>query len=146
MNSEGTHADRTVTALLSPESATAFLDRFWNFYDGVIRRIALDLPRQRSAQIGKVDVLARDKKADDAWVVCTLQLLGLQEFVIREGKTSFLVLSDGLKLVWDSGRVFIDFGTGEDKPTLEDIRSAGFYLSGQRVEWSVRPLAADEWS
>ena len=79
-------------------------------------------------------------------MLCTLKIIGLEEFVIREQKSSFLVLSDGIKFIWAADRAYIDFGTVEDEPNLDEIRAAGFYLSGREVEWSVRPLGENEWS
>ena len=131
---------------ISGESAAAFLARFRNFYDGVIRRMAFDFTRDSYLRTVVVDLLGRDREAGDAWVLCTLKIIGLEEFVIREQKSSFLVLSDGIKFIWAADRAYIDFGTVEDEPNLDEIRAAGFYLSGREVEWSVRPLGENEWS
>lgn len=128
---------------LSAESVEAFLHRFRHFYDGVIRRIAFDFaPRSKSAAI---DLMGQDGDHADAWVICTLRIDGVQEFIVQERAASFLVLSDGVKFLWDDGKVFVDFGTVEDEPDLNEIRSGGFYLSGQHIEWDVRPLADGEW-
>jgi len=134
-----------MSSRITAQVAPAFLERFWSFNDAVIRRIALDLTRAAAGRRAVIDLMARDRRHNDDWVMCSLEIRGLDEFVIKEGpRDSHQVLSDGLKMVWQGDLAFLDLGTSSETPDVEEIRTAGFYLSGHDVSWTVRqPDEAD---
>lgn len=74
--------------------------------------------------------MSRDTATGRSWVICTVEVRGVKEFMTQYGRAAFLVLSDGVKIIWGEGKVFVDFATVEGEPNLDDIRSAGFYLAG----------------
>ena len=126
---------------ITAELAPAFLERFLIFKDAVIRRIALDLTRAAAGRRAVIDVMARDQRHNEDWGMCSIEILGLEEFAMKEGpKGSYQVLSDGLKMAWQGDLVFLDFGTNSDTPDVEEIRTGGFYLAGHEVRWTVRQL------
>lgn len=134
-----------MTEILTPQSLPTFRERFQNFYDGVIRRLAFEFTRDAAKRTAQVDVMIPDKALNGDWAICTLTVSDLDEFIVQHGRLSFLVLSDGVKYVWAENKVFVDFATVEDEPTVAEIRSGGFYLAGRVVSWSARPLSETEW-
>jgi hypothetical protein len=127
-----------VSSSVTPDGVSEFLDRFFSFYDGVIRRIVLELTRAAAARRAVIDVMARDRRSNEDWVMCSIEVLGLAEYLIQEGpKGSYQVLSDGLKMVWQGDLVFLDFGTSKE-PDIEEIRSGGFFFAGNNVRYTVR--------
>jgi hypothetical protein len=130
-----------VSSMVTAELAPEFLERFWSFNDAVIRRIVLDLTRSAAGRRAVIDVMARDQRHNEDWVLCSIEIRGLVEFEMKEGpKGSYQVLSDGLKMAWQGDLAFLDFGTNSDTPDIEEIRTGGFYLAGNEVRWTVRQL------
>jgi hypothetical protein len=127
-----------MSSRVSAEVASEFIDRFLGFDDAVIRRIVLELTRSAARRRAVIDVMARDRRSNEEWVICSIEVLGLAEYLIQESpKGSYQVLSDGLKLAWQGHLVFLDFGTS-DEPNIEEIRSGGFFFAGNEVKYTVR--------
>lgn len=128
-----------MSSSVTADSASEFIARFLGFDDAVIRRIVLELTRSTARRRAVIDVMARDLRSNEEWVMCSIEVLGLAEYLIQEGpKGSYQVLSDGLKLAWHGRLVFLDFGTS-DEPNIEEIRSGGFFFAGNDVRYTVRP-------
>jgi len=132
-----------MTIHLSAEDVPAFLARFWNFGDAVVRRVAIELTRDRPSRLAVVEVLARDSTASDQWVTCRLTMRRLAEFRVTEGRTSYQVLSGGLQIAWQDGIVFVDFGSDTELlGDAEAFRGSAFYFGCSSIEWEVRPYDA----
>ncbi len=130
------------TSILTPESTDAMLDRFNRFNDGLLRSIELSFRTNRDDSEAVVTVSTRDTSADDDWVNVTLRVRGLREVNFSEGRTSYIVLSDGLVVGWFEGLVFLDFGAYSTSPRgVEDFRKSGCYFAGKSATWEVEPYA-----
>jgi hypothetical protein len=123
---------------LTFENADSVLDRFNRFNDGIIRSIELTFKTNRDNSEAVVTVSTRDTSADGDWVNVIFRIHGLCEVTFVEGRTSFIVLSDGLHVSSYGGLVFLDFGAYSTSPRgIEDLRKSGCYLGGQSATWEV---------
>lgn len=130
------------TFLLTPDSVDAVLSRFNRFNDGLIRSIDVKFKTNRDDSVAIVTVSTKDTSADDDWFNVILRIQGLREVNFSEGRTSYIVLSDGLVVGWFEGLIFLDFGPYSTAPKgVEDFRKSGCYFAGKSATWQVEPYA-----
>jgi hypothetical protein len=117
------------------EKAVSVLERFNYFNDGLIRSIEVSFRTNRDDSEAIVTVATRDTSADDDWVNVTFRIQGLREVNFSEGRTSYIVLSDGLIVGRFEGLVFLDFDPTQ--PRLRALRTSENRASTSRAK--VRP-------
>ena len=130
--------------MLTAESTSLVLDRFYGFDDGLLRSVSIALPVSQSLRTAVIVCAARDSSTSE-WVHVTWTVRGLSEFSLAQGHVSYIVLSQGLQIGWFAGRVYLDFGPYSCVPAGEDdFRRSGFYFTGAHVTWSVGPYQETE--
>lgn len=125
---------------LSPSDVDEFLNRFNHFNDGLIRQMVVLFWRSagRSALIecSTIDTFT------DAWCNIIFRVNNLSAVKVIEGRTSNVVLSDGVHVAWFNGHCYLDFAPYTSAPDgLEDVERSQFYLAGHSVDWAVKPYA-----
>ena len=137
----------------TPLDSTAALEireRFSYFFDGLVDRVELDrLSDRREQRRAVVRVLAAESPSED-WYSITFELEGLRAFKLGEGRTSHIVLSDGLGIHHLPEGVFLDlapfvdlypFTSADVNPDL--VWRSHQYLVGSSCTYRVEPLGPD---
>jgi hypothetical protein len=107
----------------------ALLERFSSFYDAVLVEVRLELPRRSSDRRATVRLLAQDGEGE--WSSVTFAVEALSEFKFAEGRSSNLVLSDGLGVHLLDGRTFLDLAPYTESPAgIDDLRRSSQYVAG----------------
>ncbi len=117
-----------MTALDDQAAVAALLERFSNFFDAVLVGVVLDLPRDSQKRRATLRLLAQE--LDGTWYTVTLSLARPREFKLVEGRTSYLVLSDGLDIQVLGEAVAVDLAPEEGGATLEELRRSDMYVLG----------------
>ncbi len=124
--------------ILDTNSAAAFMERFYHFYDGVVRRISIHLEQHPMSIDITVD--AQDAESPSGWARLHLQLQGVASFRLEVGATSFEVLSSGIQIGWDAGRVTLFLDAYPDDDGLPDISTNKGYIVGESLHWTAVPV------
>ena len=107
----------------------ALLERFSSFYDAVLVEVHLELPRSSGDRRATVRLLAQDSEGE--WSSVTFVVQSLTEFTFAEGRSSNLVLSDGLGIHRIDGRTFLDLAPYTESPAgIDDLRRSSQYVAG----------------
>ena len=107
----------------------ALLDRFAGFFDALLVGVVLELPRGRQDRRATLRLLAQEREGP--WCIVVLSVEGLREFMLVEGRTSNLVLSDGLGIHLLHDGAFVDLAPYTDAPALPDeLRRSHQYVLG----------------
>jgi hypothetical protein len=110
-------------------SIAALRERFSEFYDALLVELHLHLPRSARDRRALVRLVAQD--CDGTWCSVAFAIEGLREFAISEGRTSSLVLSDGLGMHRVDGGVFLDLAPFTDQPVAPaQLRRSHAYVFG----------------
>jgi len=128
---------------LDDDSAIAALrKRFADFYDALLVEVHLQLPSAKRDRRAFVRLLAED--GDGTWCSVAFVLEELREFKLVEGRTSSLVLSDGLGVHRVDGGVFLDLSPFTDQPVAPaDLRRSYAYFFGAGCAVEVSEAADD---
>jgi hypothetical protein len=114
---------------LSDEAAVRALnERFAGFYDAVVVEFNLTLPRVAADRRATVRLIAADETG--AWVSVILTISRVSEFKLIEGKSSNLVLSDGLRIHHLADEVFVDLAPYSETTDVNDLRRSHQYIVG----------------
>lgn len=124
------------------ENTNDLLERFYNFYDAVVRKISIGY--QNSLEEKKIEVIlsVRDKQLsfnEDDWVNVVINILGVTQFAFRENeRESYQVLSSGLHILNTEKLLYLDFGYFVDTPEYQDeFVESEFYIVGKTLNWKV---------
>lgn len=127
---------------VTEDSLQAFLDRFYQFYDAVVRKIALDFDAHPPCCEVVVD--AQDAESASGWSRVTLRVQACSSFRFEMGRTTFEVLSSGLQVGWSERQVgwserqillFLDAYPDDDG--LPDVSSNKAFVAGRDLWWSA---------
>jgi hypothetical protein len=126
--------------LLTPDSLPAFLARFQNFYDGVLRAVEF---RYRPGD-RRLVVVASAKDADhpEGWSTVRLEVGGVSACLFREGPATCQILSDGLTVLFAPPGVHLSFSSPiSDPATAEEIATGDFFAVGRECRWEAGEYA-----
>jgi hypothetical protein len=126
---------------LNEASLGAFLGRFFDFYDGVVRQVSVDFEAKPPACQVVVD--AQDAESASGWSRVVLRMRGCSRFRLEVGRTSFEVLSSGIQVGWIEDLVFLFLDAYPDDEGLPDIKTNRGYLAGDELQWSATPVTTD---
>lgn len=120
---------------LQIEHVVLFHERFFDFYDGVVRGIELEVGvASRSCTI---EVQCKDRDSPSGWARVTFAVRAVTEFRFQLGRTTFEVLSGGMQIAWCDGRVYLVLDAyPDDGPDLPDLSKNIAYVAGGDCEWS----------
>jgi hypothetical protein len=117
----------------------ALLERFSRFYDAVLVEVHLVLPRAARERRATARLIAED--VEGTWHSVSFVVEQLTEFAFAEGRSSNLVLSDGLGVHLVDGRTFLDLAPYTEEPAgLDDLRRSPQYIAGGSCEVEVEPF------
>ena len=126
----------------SKESVEYLNKRFHNCDDGVIRHLEV-VYRSGANRPSSVKIVlsVRDSefRDNDGFVNLKLILNNVPEFSFNEGDISYQVLSEGLKIIFINGLIFITFNPHNNPESISSIRDSSFYCACKRLEWEILP-------
>lgn len=122
---------------LTMRDSETFLERFNHFNDGLIRQLTVQLwtgaDKTAAIECSTVDTTVGE------WCNVTLHIGGLRKFRAAEGRTSHIVLSDGVKIAWFNESCYVDFAPYSSTPDCQDdYERSEFLMVGQSVKWEVQ--------
>lgn len=130
---------------LLPTTITDFFDRFYNCYDGLIRNVNINYPSKGALVVLSV----QDQKAqkDEGWVNLHLYIENFTEFILRESKSTCVVLSSGLQIGFFDSTLYLDFCPFSEAPEgIDDFKKSDFLIAGKKCIWSVLPYSEPDRS
>lgn len=139
---------------ITGEHSSAFRQRFYNFYDGVIVGVDIRAPR------GKLSTVRLEIQAMDAtrpvpnpragqqgveWRLVRLTVHGVNEYRFLESRQySYRVLSDGLAVAASPTEFVLDLDPGPDDWDSSQVhREGGYskqYVIGERGDYEVSDI------
>lgn len=125
-----------MTDLDDQATVDALLERFSGFYDAVLVGVVLDLPRTRQDRRAALRILAEERAG--SWRTVVLSIKDLREFKFEEGRTSHLVLSDGLGIHLLQDGIFVDLAPYTEAPVSpEALPRSHMYAFGGSCSFEV---------
>jgi hypothetical protein len=124
---------------LQPSTGSMFLDRFYGFHDGLLRTVRILLSTLTWGDTVVITVSARDGHQDGDWVNVEFRLDGVSEFAFARHKADVKVMSDGVRLDWFDGLIYVDFAPWgcDEVEAIEDFCKSDFYLAARSCSWTV---------
>lgn len=126
---------------LEQASIREFLARFYNFYDGVVRRVSVNF--EADPPTCEVVVDAQDAESASGWSRVVMQVRGCSQFRLELGRTTFEVLSSGVQVAWEGGLAFLFLDAYPDDEGLPDTGTNHGYIAGEEILWAAAPVTAD---
>jgi hypothetical protein len=85
----------------------------------------------------RIVLSSQDQKTteNEGWVNVTLEIEGVKEFVLVEGKTTSGVLSSGLSIGFFDGKIHL--AIDEEAESLDEFKKSNFLVIGERCTWAV---------
>src|SRR5262249_47538862 len=134
---------------LNEEQTAEFLARFPGD-DGVVRSVTVTYPYgwfTKPSPGGKevthavVLLSLQDAHEESRWCNLSLLMQDVQELHVRETDRGYHnILSDGLKIAWFDGLVFVDFSVGHyDLSVVDWFRKANRYVAARELYGRVEP-------
>lgn len=124
--------------VLTPDSIQEFVSRFCHCDDAVLQSVVVEMATETGTSV-LINLLTKDLKSSSMWSILTISLKGVSEFLFREGKSSRVVLSDGLTVLFCGSRVWLDLSPYSSKSTdIEDVRKSDLYFSAHEACWDAR--------
>lgn len=123
------------------EQVDEFLNRFYSFYDSIIRN--LNISFRNSLHPTKIEIVIsckdRNLETDDAWVNVTLEIFDVTEFSFyQSGQEDYQVISNGIHILYLDETYYFDFGYHIDKPdNVYELKESKFYVAGKELKWNV---------
>jgi hypothetical protein len=119
-----------------PQDVKDFLERFCNLYDGVILEVTLKY-LDYSKQV-KVLASAQDKTDDFSWKDLTIVFNDVQEFFIKEDKSTCQIISSGLQCRVFNGMLYFSFSSNIlSLDHIYEYRQSEFYLSALSFHYDI---------
>jgi len=136
------------TNVLNEATKKEFLERFYDCDDAVIRSIDIiypygwfTRPNPGEKETTRVNILlsVRDKLSNGGWCNLVLMLSEVLELKVAEPHGGYnSVLSDGLKLAWFDGSVFVDLSLNDnDLKSVDAFRRSNRYVGAKELHWRV---------
>jgi hypothetical protein len=132
---------------LTESDDSAFLDRFLGFEDGVLNELRMSFTFGAGATLPGVELLLSvvDRNASLTWVTLQLKLMEVSEYTVRHAvdRMTPAVLSDGLRLRRERGKILFDFSPSvvhvTTVPSLDDFRASDLYFACTQCSWCTLP-------
>jgi|SRR5688572_6220996 len=118
-----------------------FRDRFYSFYDGVIRNIEIVYAHGKRRVAISVATRVANAQVDGGWVCVRFVVNEARDFCFADTyRTSAEVLSNGIHVCWFGELLGVDFGHYDQPPnSLAELRSSKCFATGSSLEWAVQP-------
>ena len=136
--------DRRTIVQIRREMTAELLERFYQFYDGVVCSVCLELRAEPTQCV--VVVQAQDRHSASGWSRVRFVVQAVSEFRFQLGKGTFEVLSGGVQLGWFGDSICVVFDAyPDDGPQMPDLRTNAAYVIGATcdVEISALPSPSD---
>ena len=117
-----------------------FLNRFYQCYDSIIRCITLITTGVSNNSKAQVILSVRDEEAHgDGWVNLNIKIENFIELIgANPDNYTNEVLSDGIKVGFYDGLIYLDFEPYTDEPEgLEDFKKSKCLLIGKEILWET---------
>lgn len=125
---------------ISEENIGVVRERFYEFYDGVVCSVHVDM---RSApRCCEVVIQAKDRDSASGWSTVRFAVQKVSEFRFQLGKRTFEVLSSGIQVGWRKGSVCIVLDAyPDDGPQLPNLNDNIAYVIGESCDVEVSPVS-----
>jgi hypothetical protein len=120
---------------LRPAEVDAFIERWDDFHDAVVRAVDFDLERSTMT----LDLRAQDGHDQWAWRAVRIEVEGLVEwpFLKPEQFDARVIFEAGV--TWDGDRALLSLDTKSSSPP-EEFRSSSLYFGGTTIRYDVGSL------
>ena len=119
-------------------NAAAVAERFYDFYDGVVLDVRLEIRPRRCT----LRMECHDRLSKTGWSHITVTVTDVSRFRFEYGRTSFEVLSGGAQFVWSEGLVYVVLDAyPDDGPGLPDLSTNIAFVAGVACELDAAPVA-----
>jgi len=126
--------------ILDISTVEYFLSRFYHCYDSIIRCITMITINESSTSKAQVILSARDEEGDDdGWINLNIKIENLNDFIGRNPDNyTNEVLSDGIKIGFYDGLIYLDFEPYTDEPEgIEDFKRSNCLFIGKEIYWET---------
>ena len=117
------------------------LKRFYDFFDGVVCSVCLEL--RAETRRCEVVIQAQDRNAASGWSSVRFVVQDVSECRFQLGNSTFEVLSGGIQFGWVGASICVVFDAyPDDRPELPDLRTNAAYVIGGTcdIETTALPL------
>lgn len=119
--------------------ANEVLERFYQFQDGVVCSVSLELravPRRCD-----VVVHAQDRESESGWSEVRFSVHSVSECRFQLGRSTFEVLTGGIQFGWVGDSICVVFDAyPDDGPQLPDLQTNTAYVTGATCDIEVTTL------
>ena len=123
---------------ISPTTVSAFLERFYQCADGVVREVQVDFVT-KSATV-TLSCQDREREIRQPWINLVFDVQEVVELRLIEGESTCVVLSQGLHVGFFDGLIYLDFCPYTAAPAgVEDFKRSHFLVVGERCTWALEP-------
>lgn len=113
----------------TPAAIDALCERFSDFFDAILVEVVLHLPRRARDRRAELRLLAQDR--EETWWSVTFVLSLLSGYRLTEAPVSYLVLSDGLRVVIHDQRTVIDLAPDRNQVRADsELEQSPQYVVG----------------
>jgi hypothetical protein len=124
---------------LRPEMIGDVRKRFYDFYDGVVCSVRLEL--RTEPRRCEVVIQTQDRESDSGWSNVQFAVQRVSECRFQIGKSTFEVLSGGLQFGWLGSSVCVVFDAyPDDGPGLPDLGNNIAYVIGASCDIRITPI------
>jgi hypothetical protein len=124
---------------LRPETVEAFMDRFCNFYDSVLRLCTMSVSTKGKLSCD-VRLEAQDDQSPSGWSNVTIRVHGFKYVHLDRQRSGIEVLSFGLQVFFldDTVRVYLDGDPVREK--MLELDESLAVVIGASVQWEAEHI------
>lgn len=126
--------------LLSSSDVEPFLNRFYRFYDSVIRTVEVGFLKDGTSAM--ICIEAQDRESQSGWSQVKIHVQQVTEFKLIENKTTNVVISGGVFIREFDRITWISFNPySELLECPEEFRKSTFMMAGHLVLWKSEQIS-----
>lgn len=128
-----------MTITLDPGNLDFVRERFYNFYDGVVLSVNLNVGYPSKSC--EITIRCQDQLSNSGWSQAVLRLSHVSEFRFEIRQYSFAVLSSGIQFAWHDKLLYVVLDAYPDEasdiPPLEENTA---YVAGLSCAIETHPI------
>lgn len=116
--------------IIEPSNVSEIQERYFSFFDAVVDHVTL---RTGSAlKVCSVAINCQDKNSETGWAAVEFELIEVQEFSFKYGKTTYEVLSSGVQFFWENDFVYVFFDAYPDDDGMPNLETNTAFVSAKK--------------